>query len=129
MGNCTMLAMEREYVKEEAVRLEVATKVRAAIEAQSLKCETIFAALSRDGHHIARVDLVSFLQQGGCDMEIEKLDHVFFPPSCQPKKEDVDKCAEPEKEGDKKEGDKKEGVADDKKKEDEKPSTSSGEKA
>merc|ERR1712187_48869 len=105
-------------VKEEAVRLEDATKVRAAIEAQQLKCESILTALSRDGHHIARIDLVSFLQQGGCDMEIEKLDHVFFPPSSQPKKEDVDKCAEPEKEGDQKEGDKKEGVADDKKKED-----------
>lgn len=81
LASIRTLVYDREFDKAESRRLEVVAKLRTSIEAQGHKVDTVFDTLAKTGGLLSREDLVAFVQQASCDVNLEKLELVFFPPN------------------------------------------------
>jgi len=76
--NARQLAMRKNFDKYEALRLEVAAKLRACIEGMGGKAVDLFQVITKDQKDtLTRDDIRNFLQQSSCDLELEKLDKTL----------------------------------------------------
>jgi len=98
-ANGRQLASHKAFAEKEALRMEVAARLRVAIEAQGGKPEDLFEQIAPDGKMDVNV-IKAYLTKHQCEVELEKLEVVFAK----------------EKKDDKKDEEKKDGDADDKSK-------------
>mmetsp|Transcript_23586 Transcript_23586/g.71274 ORF Transcript_23586/g.71274 Transcript_23586/m.71274 type:complete len:446 (+) Transcript_23586:1-1338(+) len=76
--NGRQLALGKAFEKYENLRLEVAGKLRACIEALGGKAVDLFQVISKKGGDTVTTEEVRFfLTENQCDLEPEKLDKIF----------------------------------------------------
>lgn len=77
-GRTRQLALQQAFAEYDALRLEVAAKLRVFIEAQGMKADALFGAIAGESStEVTRDQVVAFLEKCKCDIEREKLDKIF----------------------------------------------------
>jgi len=75
------LAFHKAFAEHDALRLEVATKLRVCIEAMGGKVDDLFGAIAGDDRgEITLSDVSVFLEKQQCEIEPEKLEALFSGP-------------------------------------------------
>merc|ERR1712151_1074132 len=109
--NGRQLALHKAFAEREALRMEVAARLRVCIEAQGGKPEDLFDQIAPDGKMDVD-DIVAFLAKNQNAIEKEKLEIVFGIENDKKTDEKKDDKQEEKKEG--KPEDKKKGKQEDK---------------
>lgn len=73
------MALHRAYAEYEALRMEVAAKLRVCIETAGGKADDLFDAVAADKGEITKASIHAYLaaNQPGCELDDEKLDLLF----------------------------------------------------
>lgn len=100
-SNGRQLALHKEFAEREALRMEVAARLRVCIEAQGGKPDDLFDQIAPNAK-MDLADIVEYLGKNQCEIEQEKLEIVFGVKAAAP--------ADDKKDGDKKK-DEKDGAA------------------
>lgn len=88
-SNGRQLALHKAFTEHEALRMEVAAKLRICIEAQGGKPEDLFEAISPNGS-VDKEDIRIFLENNQCAIEPSKLARVFAAADAEADAEEAD---------------------------------------
>jgi len=85
--NAKQLALHKAFAEYEALRMEVAAKLRVCIEAKGGKADDLFGVIAGgDDGELTKEQIRKFLEEHHCEIEREKLD-VLFPSRVDPNAE------------------------------------------